>query len=323
MTGNDNTAGGTWICNCGKVNTDNFCATCGSPRPAEPVSPPASQVAWVCACGKSNTGKFCVKCGAPRPADETVARQAAEVRAAQEAAARRAAEARAAEEAAARQAAEARAAQEAAARKAAEEAAARQASKAEGSKGMLMKAAIGVAVLLLLIGAYFMFGRKKETPPAPEPPKVETKTETKTNTEKPMDPAVRDAKLKEYAEAAKAANEQRKKDATANEKLVFLVEGVRREGNDLLVSGRFYNGRKNRTIISVKALELDIVLRDVDKELMNEKNIKYKESFTGMNIKPLTDSPLLTVKLPGKAPGGEFNNYTVTAHDVRWEAIGN
>ncbi|WP_462332896.1 hypothetical protein, partial [Schwartzia sp. (in: firmicutes)] len=196
----------------------------------------------------------------------------------------------------------------------------------DDNKSTMKKAAIGVVVVLLLIGAYFMFGKKKETPPAPEVPKVETKAETeagtKSDSEKPADPSAIEAKLKEYAEAVKAANEQKKQDATANEKLVFLVESVRREGNDLLVLGHFYNGKKNRTIVTVKAMELDIVLRDMDKELLNEKNIQYKESFTGMNIRPLQDSEQMTVKLPNKAPAGEFNNFTVTVHDVHWEAVG-
>jgi len=182
----------------------------------------------------------------------------------------------------------------------------------------------------LLIGVYFMFGKKKETPPVAEPPKVETKAETekkdngtaKPEAEKPMDPAVKAEKLKKYAEEMKAANAQKKQDATANEKIVFLVENVQRKGNDLTISGHFYNGKKNRTIISVKAMELDIVLRDVDKELLNEKNIKYTKAFTGMEIKPLQDSPMLTVELPGKAPKDEFNNFAVTAHDVHWEGIG-
>lgn len=256
MTGNDNNAAGTWICN----------------------------------CGKENTGKFCVKCGSPRPAVEPTTRQAEEARAVHESSSVPSA-------------------------------------KAEGNKGMLMKAAIGVAVLLVLIGAYFMFGRKKETPPAPESAKVETKTDTKAGmkveTEKPMDLAAKAEKLKQYAEAVKTANAQKKQYATTNEKLVFLAEDVRSTGNDLIITGYFYNGKKNRTIISVKSLELDIVLRDMDKEVLNEKNIKYEKSFTGLNIQPLKDSQLLTVNLPGKSPGGtEFNNFTVTVHDVHWEAVG-
>lgn len=310
MTGNDNNAAGTWTCNCGKENTGKFCVKCGSPRPVAPApqNPVSTSAEWVCSCGKANTSKFCVKCGAPRPAEEAIAREVAEARAAQEAAARRAAE-----EVAARQVAQARAAQGSSSVPSA---------KAEGNKGMLMKVGIGVAVLLLLIGAYFIFGRKKEAPPAPEPPKVETKVETKTDTEKPMDLAAKAEKLKKYAEAVKTTNAQKKQDATTNEKLVFLVEDVRRTGNDLVISGHFYNGKKNRTIITIKSLELDIILRDMDKELLNEKNIKYAKSFTGMNIQPLKDSQLLTVNLPGKAPADEFNNFTVSVHDVHWEAVG-
>ena len=84
----------------------------------------------------------------------------------------------------------------------------------------------------------------------------------------------------------------------------------------------FYNGKKNRTIIGVKGLELDIVLRDIDKEVLNEKNVKYEKAFTGMNIQPLKDSEVLTVNLPDKAPAAEFNNFSVSVHDVHWEAVG-
>ena len=285
MTEHDNNTMGTWTCKCGRVNEGKFCVICGSPRPAAPVTPPPQPAEWVCACGEHNKGKFCVKCGKPRPAKEAASVASAE---------------------------------------------------ADGNNGMMKKVAIGVAVLLVLLGAYFMFGRKKEEPPAPEPAKVETKAETKAETkseaekpadlsaqaEKPMDPAAKAAKLKEYAEMMKAANDQKKRDATANEKIVFLVENVQRKGNDLSITGHFYNGKKNRTIIGVKAMELDIVLRDMDKELLNEKNIKYAKAFSGMNIAPLQDSPKLSVDLPGKAPAAGFNNYVVSVHDVHWEAVG-
>ena len=350
-----------WVCSCGNRNAGKFCVKCGAPRlaamPGKPagstVTAPPRNSKPVTANGSEAVAALAAEEAAARKAaEEAAARKAAEEaaarKAAEEAAARKAAEEaarKAAEEAEARKAAE-----EAAARKATEEAAARKAAEAkavqeaakkqeapvsssaeaEGNNGMMKKVAIGAAVLLLLIGAYFMFGKKKETPPVAEPPKVETKAETekkddgtaKPEAEKPMDPAVKAEKLKKYTEEMKAANAQKKQDATANEKIVFLVESVQRKGNDLTISGHFYNGKKNRTIISVKAMELDIVLRDVDKELLNEKNIKYTKVFTGMEIKPLQDSPMLTVELPGKAPKDEFNNFAVTAHDVHWEGIG-
>lgn len=359
MAGYYDNVAGSWTCNCGKENTGKFCVKCGAPRPASSASvPPSSE--WVCTCGEHNTGKFCIKCGSPRSnAEAQAAQEAAARKAAQEEAARKAteeqarqeaAERKAAQEEAARKVAEEKARQEAAARKAAQEEAARKAAEAQkaqqaasvssaeasGNNGMMKKAAIGVAVLLVLLGAYFMFGKKKEVPPAPEPAKVETKAETKAGTksdtekpadlsaqaEKPMDPAAKAAKLKEYAEMMKAANAEKKHDATTNEKIVFLVDEVKRNGNDLVVVGHFYNGKKNRTITSVKSVQLDIMLRDMDKELLNEKNIKYENAFTGIRIEPLKYSQLVSVDLPGKAPAAEFNNYVVSVHDVHWEAVG-
>ena len=333
-----------WVCSCGNRNAGKFCVKCGAPRlaamPGKPagstVTAPPRNSKPVTANGSEAVAALAAEEAAARKAaEEAAARKAAEEaaarKAAEEAAARKAAEEaaarKAAEEAAARKAAEAKAVQEAAKK---QEAPVSSSAEAEGNNGMMKKVAIGAAVLLLLIGAYFMFGKKKETPPVAEPPKVETKAETekkddgtaKPEAEKPMDPAVKAEKLKKYTEEMKAANAQKKQDATANEKIVFLVESVQRKGNDLTISGHFYNGKKNRTIISVKAMELDIVLRDVDKELLNEKNIKYTKVFTGMEIKPLQDSPMLTVELPGKAPKDEFNNFAVTAHDVHWEGIG-
>lgn len=352
MPGYDDNATSTWTCSCGKANVGKFCVLCGAPRPA--VSTPKNTVAnenretpvpsltkWVCTCGESNTGKFCVKCGALRPAqeaeaqkeearkasEEVAARQTAGTKSAQETSLGKAGEEKATQEAAARQAVKARAVQEEAASKTEAEGAVRQANQevtsvsseeTDDNKGMMKKAAIGVAVLLLLIGAYFMFGRKKETQPTPEP----TKIEAKGKAEKPMDPAAKAEKLKEYAEMMKAANAEKKHDAVTNEKIVFLVDNVKRNGNDLVVSGYFYNGKKNRRITSVKSIQLDILLRDMDKELLNEKNIKYEKAFVGISIDPLQDSQLVSVDLPGKAPAAEFNNYVISVHDVHWEAVG-
>ncbi len=48
-----------WICKCGRKNTGNFCADCGSPKP--------TKNAWKCECGNECTGKFCPECGKPKP----------------------------------------------------------------------------------------------------------------------------------------------------------------------------------------------------------------------------------------------------------------
>ncbi|MBR4396010.1 MAG: SPFH domain-containing protein [Eubacteriaceae bacterium] len=54
---------GGWKCECGTVNTGNFCSNCGKPKPETNE--------WKCECGTVNTGNFCSNCGKPRPtADE-------------------------------------------------------------------------------------------------------------------------------------------------------------------------------------------------------------------------------------------------------------
>ena len=52
-----------WQCSCGAVNTGNFCAECGSKKPA-----PVTAEGWVCGCGAVNKGKFCPECDAKKPA---------------------------------------------------------------------------------------------------------------------------------------------------------------------------------------------------------------------------------------------------------------
>ena len=59
---------GGWNCECGAVNTGNFCANCGAAKP-KPVPAPGG-AEWTCSCGAVNSGKFCSECGSPKPADE-------------------------------------------------------------------------------------------------------------------------------------------------------------------------------------------------------------------------------------------------------------
>lgn len=51
-------ATGEWTCECGQVNSSNFCSACGKPRP----------VRWFCPdCGVENHGAFCTNCGRKKP----------------------------------------------------------------------------------------------------------------------------------------------------------------------------------------------------------------------------------------------------------------
>ncbi len=53
--GNAQAAG--WTCECGAVNSGNFCTNCGKPK----------NNGWTCECGTANTGNFCTNCGKPKP----------------------------------------------------------------------------------------------------------------------------------------------------------------------------------------------------------------------------------------------------------------
>lgn len=48
-----------WLCQCGSINTGNFCSTCGGRKDA-------GVILWQCVCGSLNKGKFCSKCGSPK-----------------------------------------------------------------------------------------------------------------------------------------------------------------------------------------------------------------------------------------------------------------
>ena len=50
-------AAGSWTCECGSVNTGNFCPNCGAAKPSNE---------WTCECGSVNTGNFCPNCGKPK-----------------------------------------------------------------------------------------------------------------------------------------------------------------------------------------------------------------------------------------------------------------
>ena len=189
MPGYDDTTASTWTCSCGKTNIGKFCVKCGSARPVAPTSrntvadgkggvPVSTPAKWVCTCGESNTGNFCVKCGASHSVQKAETHEAAQEAVKQDETGRKAAEAQKVQEAEAheaaqeavkqdetgRKAAEAPKAQEAEVREAAEKIARQEAAahkeeahtasvtsvKTNGNNDILKKAAIGVAVLLVL-----------------------------------------------------------------------------------------------------------------------------------------------------------------------------
>lgn len=58
-TSESQTQNSTWTCNCGTVNSGNFCSECGTKKPV---------AEWQCPnCKTINNGKFCSECGSKNP----------------------------------------------------------------------------------------------------------------------------------------------------------------------------------------------------------------------------------------------------------------
>lgn len=56
-----------WACDCGNINTGNFCSSCGKKKPEKQAN------IWICECGNKNEGAFCSNCGARRPENKPIA----------------------------------------------------------------------------------------------------------------------------------------------------------------------------------------------------------------------------------------------------------
>lgn len=194
--------------------------------------------------------------------------------------------------------------------------------------GKMKVAVMGLLVLILALAAWFIFFHKeKEVRPDSGAAKVtdEVKTGQPEKADKaPVvpDAAAKEAKLKEYAAKVKQAAENVKQDAVNNQKIVFMVEDVQQSGADLVVTGKFFNGKKDRTITAVKEMEFDVTLRDVDTVVADLKGLRSEKSYTGLKINPLETTAPMRITLTGKAPQKPFNNFSAKGHHIHWEGTG-
>lgn len=120
-------------------------------------------------------------------------------------------------------------------------------------------------------------------------------------------------KRQEYRERHEA--EQRA--LLEKKEVVFLVGSVWKEGQDLLLRGKFYNGTGD-VVTSIKDMLLDVTLLRFDREIESFIDFLQEENITNMNLPPGQFSFTATLRLVGKAPAEDFNNYTINAHKIRW-----
>lgn len=313
-----------WICGCGKENRQRFCYSCGKPRPEPELSEMAggddSNREWTCTgCGTLNRDRFCIRCGQSRAEAKTDAPSAATyvgaaVPTGQEASFPPPEE----------QTLEtvfppfpvAETFQE------------KQEAGPSSRSGKMKFVIIGIILLVLALAAWFFFFPKgKAVRSDSETTKVADEVKTEQSEKIGKAPVVPDAgqketKLKEYAENVKQAAENLKQEAVSNQKIVFMVENVQQSGTDLIVTGRFFNGKKDRTITAVKEMEFDMILRDVDTVVADLKSLRSEKPCPGLKLNPMETTDQLCITLVGKAPSKPFNNFSAKGHHIHWEGTG-
>lgn len=312
-----------WICSCGTENRQRFCYSCGKPRP-EPELPEMagtddSNREWTCTgCGTLNRDRFCIRCGQPRAEAETDTPSAATYMGAAVPTGQEASFSPPEEQTPETVFPPPPAAE-----------AFREKNEAGPSlqSGKMKFVIIGILVFILALAAWFVFFHRKEVRPDSGMTKVadEVKTGQSEKTGKvPVvpDAGEKEAKLKEYAENVKQAAENLKQEAVNNQKIVFMVEDVRQSGTDLIVTGKFFNGKKDRTITAVKEMEFDVILRDVDTVVADLKNLRSEKPCPGLKLNPMETTAQVRITLVGKAPSKLFNNFSAKGHHIHWEGTG-
>lgn len=337
-----------WICGCGKENRQRFCYSCGKPRPEPELSEMAggddSNREWTCTgCGTLNRDRFCIRCGQSRAEAKTDAPSAATYVGAAVPTGQEASfpppEEQTSEtvfpppeeqtletvslppeeqtlETVFPQPPVAETFQE------------KQEAGPSSRSGKMKFVIIGIILLVLALAAWFFFFPKgKAVRSDGETTKVadEVKTEQSEKTGKaPVvpDAGQKEAKLKEYAENVKQAAENLKQEAVSNQKIVFMVENVQQSGTDLIVTGRFFNGKKDRTITAVKEMEFDVILRDVETVVADLKSLRSEKPCPGLKLNPMETTDQLRITLVGKAPSKPFNNFSAKGHHIHWEGTG-
>lgn len=120
--------------------------------------------------------------------------------------------------------------------------------------------------------------------------------------------------MNEYQNKRRAVNDEAKK----KNEVVFLPENVRKEGNNLVVQGRFYNGTAD-FVSGLKEMLVDVTLYNYDKEVMRIKDVAYNDMhLVNLAISSKGSSWPVTLKLEGKAPDERFNNFEVNVHKIHW-----
>ena len=121
-------------------------------------------------------------------------------------------------------------------------------------------------------------------------------------------------------------NEELKKHQEQNNKLkkmpevVFLADNAYKNGNDLILSGRFYNGTGD-LVTSIMDMQIDLKVSLFGTEVQSLKDEPFSLQLSGLRLMPRQTTDVVQLRLPGKAPEEDFNEFEEHVHKIRWSRM--
>ena len=123
----------------------------------------------------------------------------------------------------------------------------------------------------------------------------------------------------------KYKEEQQKHQEQNNElkkkpEVVFLAENAYKSGTDLILSGRFYNGTGD-LVTSVMDMQIDLKVSLFGTEVQSLTNEPFSLQLSGLQLMPQQATDVVQLRLPGKAPEEDFNEFAAHVHKIRWSRM--
>lgn len=121
-------------------------------------------------------------------------------------------------------------------------------------------------------------------------------------------------------------NERRKDRQAAQEELkkkqevVFLADNAYKDGNDLILSGRFYNGTGD-LVTSVMDMQVDLKVSLFGTEIQSLTDEPCSLQLSGLRLMPQQATDVVQLRLPGKAPEEDFSDFEDHVHKIRWSRV--
>lgn len=121
-------------------------------------------------------------------------------------------------------------------------------------------------------------------------------------------------------------NERKKERQAAQEELkkkpevVFLADNAYKDGNDLVLSGRFYNGTGD-LVTSVMDMQVDLKVSLFGTEIQSLTDEPCSLQLSGLRLMPQQATDVVQLRLPGKAPEEDFSDFEDHVHKIRWSRM--